>query len=81
MGGTSYQNKLEIFILETIKNRFLKYDITSELNNKQIISFYSYDDCCKEAILKFIYLTKCIIDLTVYPSPKIASLENHAVSG
>ena len=29
---------------------------------------YSRDECCEEIMLNLIYLTKCIIDLTVYPS-------------
>ena len=36
-----------------------------------MISPYSHDECCKEIMLKL----KCIIDLTVYPSLKIASME------
>ena len=27
-----------------------------------MIPSYSYDECCKEIMLKLIYLTKCIID-------------------
>ena len=41
-----------------------------------MISPYFYDECCKENMLKLIYLTKCIIDLTVYPSLQIASMES-----
>ena len=37
-----------------------------------MISPYSYDECRKEIMFKLIYLTKCIIDLTVYPSLKTA---------
>ena len=34
--------------------------------------FYSYDECCKETILKLIYLTKCV---TILSELKIAILE------
>ena len=40
-----------------------------------MILFYSYDECCKEILLKAIHLTKCTVDLTVYPNLKIASME------
>ena len=38
-----------------------------------MISPYSYDEWCKEIMLKLIYLTKCIIDLIVYPALKRAT--------
>ena len=44
-------------------------------NKNKMISPYSIDERCKEIMLKLIYLTKCIIDLTVYQSLIIASME------
>ena len=38
-----------------------------------MISPYFYYECCNEIMFKLIYLTKCSIDLTVYPSLKIAT--------
>ena len=40
-----------------------------------MISPLYYDECCKEFVLKLIYLTKCITDLTVHPSLKMVSME------
>ena len=52
---------------------------TKSLDAAQMISLYSHDECCKEIMLKLIYLAKGIINLTVYLSLKIASMESNGV--
>ena len=59
MDVASYQNKPEILILNLIRKSDQKS--FSETNKIKMGLFYSYDKCCKETILKLIYLKKCII--------------------
>ena len=64
MDTTSYQNKLEICILNFKKKG--RYEIaflntTYETNKNKMISTFSYDECCKEIMFKLMYLTKCIL--------------------
>ena len=57
MDATSYQNKLEIFILDFSKKERLEVvflNTTQDTNTNKMISFYSYDECCKEKKLKLI---------------------------
>ena len=67
---TSYQNKLELFILKFKKKGLSEIaflNTTLETNKNKMTSPYSYDN---EIMLKLI---KCIIALTVYPSLNIAT--------